>query len=68
MTVMSGVCVLPDFIDSMQLADELPMIYTVCILSYAAFTRDKPARTRALVGISIVGLATFITVCGPVLP
>ncbi|AEO54394.1 hypothetical protein MYCTH_2088965 [Thermothelomyces thermophilus ATCC 42464] len=46
----------------MQLADELPMIYTVCIMAFATFAYKRPARVRALIAIALVGLAVFITV------
>ncbi|KAK3335595.1 ceramidase [Cercophora scortea] len=45
----------------MQLADELPMIYTVCILSYAAFSFNQSPKVQVMVGTIMVGLATFIT-------
>ncbi|KAK0628525.1 ceramidase-domain-containing protein [Bombardia bombarda] len=47
---------------SMQLADELPMIYTVCIMAYATFSYERSAKVRFLVGVAIVGLASFITI------
>ncbi|KAL2132571.1 hypothetical protein VTI74DRAFT_3626 [Chaetomium olivicolor] len=46
----------------MQLADELPMIYTVCIMAFATFSYRKPAKTQALIASALVGLAVFITV------
>ncbi|KAJ4290171.1 alkaline ceramidase ydc1 [Collariella sp. IMI 366227] len=46
----------------MQLADELPMIYTVCIMAFATFSFRKPARTQALIAVGLVALAVFITV------
>ncbi len=49
-------------IDEMQLADELPMIYTVCILAYATFSYKRPVKVQILVGAALIGLAVFITV------
>lgn len=46
----------------MQLADELPMIYTVCILAYATFAYKRPVKVQVLIGAALVGLASFITV------
>jgi dihydroceramidase len=46
----------------MQLADELPMIYTVCIMAFATFSYRRPAQVQALVGAAMAGLAIFITV------
>ncbi|KAK4131799.1 aPHC-domain-containing protein [Trichocladium antarcticum] len=46
----------------MQLADELPMIYTVCILAYASFAYRQPVKVQVLIGAALVGLASFITV------
>ena len=47
----------------MQLADELPMIYTTCIMAYAAFSYRSSARVQALIAAALTGLAIFITVC-----
>lgn len=47
---------------SMQLADELPMIYTVCIMAYAAFSYKRSPVMRALIAVALAGLACFITV------
>jgi dihydroceramidase len=47
----------------MQLADELPMIYTVCIMAFATFSYRRPAKVQALIAAALVGLAVFITVC-----
>ena len=52
--------------DEMQLADELPMIYTVCIMAYAAFSYRRSARVQALIAAALVGLAVFITVCASI--
>ncbi|KAL2199577.1 ceramidase-domain-containing protein [Corynascus similis CBS 632.67] len=46
----------------MQLADELPMIYTVCIMGFATFAYKRPARVRILIAAALIGLAVFITV------
>jgi len=47
---------------SMQLADELPMIYTVCITSYIAFSYGKSPKVKALVAAGLTAIACFITV------
>ncbi|KAH6627961.1 ceramidase-domain-containing protein [Chaetomium tenue] len=46
----------------MQLADELPMIYTVCIMGFATFSYRRPAKVQVLIAAGLVGLAVFITV------
>ncbi|GAB1311365.1 alkaline ceramidase ydc1 [Madurella fahalii] len=46
----------------MQLADELPMIYTVCIMAFATFSYRKPMKLQLLIAAGIIGLAVFITV------
>ncbi|KAK4230706.1 ceramidase-domain-containing protein [Podospora fimiseda] len=46
----------------MQLADELPMIYTVCIMAYATFSYNRPLKTQILIATGLVGLAAFITI------
>ncbi|KAK4457414.1 alkaline ceramidase 3 [Cladorrhinum samala] len=46
----------------MQLADELPMIYTVCIMAYATFSYRRPLRIQILIAVGLVGLASFITI------
>lgn len=45
----------------MQLADELPMIYTTCVMAYATFSYRGSASTRISVGLGLVALATWIT-------
>lgn len=45
----------------MQLADELPMIYTTCIMAFATFSYSKSTLTRTLMGLGDVGLAAWIT-------
>lgn len=52
----------PALTDSMQLADELPMIYTTCIMAYATFAYSSSRRSSLLIGFSLAGLAIFITV------
>lgn len=52
----------PALTDSMQLADELPMIYTTCIMAYATFAYSSSRRSSLLIGFSLAGLAVFITV------
>ncbi|KAK0733605.1 alkaline phytoceramidase [Lasiosphaeria miniovina] len=47
---------------SMQLADELPMIYTVCILCSNTFSHGKSPRGRILVGAGFFGAAAIITI------
>jgi len=49
----------------MQLADELPMIYTVCIMSFAAFGYGISTKAKVLLATGLTGLACFITVCQP---
>jgi dihydroceramidase len=46
----------------MQLADELPMIYTVCIMTFATFSYKKSVKLQVLIATSLIGLAAFITV------
>lgn len=48
--------------DEMQLADELPMIYTICIMAYVAFGTNKSPAVKGLLAVFLLGLATFITV------
>lgn len=45
----------------MQLADELPMIYTTCIMAFATFSYGKSTATKSLIGLSLIGLAAWIT-------
>lgn len=52
----------PRVADEMQLADELPMIYTVCIMAFATFSYRKPMKLQLLVAAGLVALAVFITV------
>ncbi|EFX01210.1 alkaline dihydroceramidase [Grosmannia clavigera kw1407] len=47
---------------SMQLADELPMIYATCIIGYATFSFGKSRALQTVVGLSLFSLALFITV------
>lgn len=46
----------------MQLADELPMIYTTCVMAYATFSYRGSSLKKSLVGLGLVTLATWITV------
>lgn len=46
---------------SMQLADELPMIYTTYIMTFATFSYSKSPRFAFLVGLGLFSLALFIT-------
>lgn len=46
----------------MQLADELPMIYTTCIMAHATFAYARSKRVKVLIGLALTGLAAFITV------
>jgi dihydroceramidase len=48
----------------MQLADELPMIYTVCIMAFATFSYKRPAKVQVLIALGLIALSAFITVCG----
>lgn len=45
----------------MQLADELPMIYTTCIMAYATFSYKRSPSIQGLVGLGLTSLATWIT-------
>lgn len=47
---------------SMQLADELPMIYTVCVMAWIAFSHGKSPMVKVSVGLAMGGTAIFITV------
>lgn len=47
---------------SMQLADELPMIYATCIIGYATFSYARGRTFSLVVGVSLFSLALFITV------
>ncbi|KIV81482.1 hypothetical protein PV11_03667 [Exophiala sideris] len=46
---------------SMQLLDELSMIYTTCVMFFAIFAHGKSTRTRVLVGVFATGIAVFVT-------
>jgi Alkaline phytoceramidase (aPHC). len=48
--------------DEMQLADELPMIYTVCIMGFAAFSYRRSVKEQLLVAACMTSIAVFITV------
>ncbi|CAI7624336.1 unnamed protein product [Penicillium glandicola] len=45
----------------MQLVDELSMIYTTCLMAYASFSYTRTTTVRVCLGISLTGLAVFIT-------
>ncbi|KAI0025607.1 alkaline phytoceramidase [Xylariomycetidae sp. FL0641] len=47
---------------SMQLVDELAMIYTTCFMCHATFAYGRSTRFSAGLGVALVGLAGFITV------
>lgn len=46
----------------MQLADELPMIYTTCIMAYATFAYGRPQATQTLMAVGLVALALWISI------
>ncbi|CAG7961899.1 unnamed protein product [Penicillium nalgiovense] len=48
-------------VDPMQLVDELSMIYTTCLMAYASFSYSRSTTVRVCLGISLAGLAVFIT-------
>jgi dihydroceramidase len=48
-------------LDTTQLIDELSMIYTTCILFYAAFSQGRSTSSRILLSIFLAALALFIT-------
>ena len=45
----------------MQLVDELSMIYTTCLMCYATFSYSKSRQFALILALSLVLLATFIT-------
>lgn len=45
----------------MQLLDELSMIYTTCVMFYAAFSYQRSHTFMIFFALSLVGLAAFIT-------
>ncbi|KAJ2899706.1 ceramidase [Zalerion maritima] len=45
----------------MQLFDELSMIYTTCLMCFAATTHGKSTRVTVILGVSLIGVAAFIT-------
>ena len=47
----------------MQLVDELSMIYTTCLMMFATFSYNRSKMFSFLMGIGLLGLAGFITVC-----
>ncbi|KJR85332.1 dihydroceramidase [Sporothrix schenckii 1099-18] len=48
--------------DSMQLADELPMIYATCIIGHATFSYGKSPTVSKLIGLGLFSLGLLITV------
>jgi dihydroceramidase len=52
------VCCSPD---PMQLVDELSMIYTTCLMCYATFSHGHSRAFSIILGLSLIGLAAFIT-------
>ena len=46
----------------MQLADELPMIYTACIMAYATLTYSKSPRFSLVAAAGTIAVAWSITV------
>lgn len=48
--------------DSMQLADELPMIYATCIIGHATFSYGASSLVSSLVGLALFSLGLLITV------
>lgn len=46
----------------MQLVDELSMIYTTCLMTWATLEHNRPLPVKILAGIFVFGLAIFITV------
>ncbi|KIH91374.1 dihydroceramidase [Sporothrix brasiliensis 5110] len=47
---------------SMQLADELPMIYATCIIGHATFSYGKSPTVSRLIGLGLFSLGLLITV------
>ncbi|KAI0997496.1 hypothetical protein K3495_g10691 [Podosphaera aphanis] len=48
---------------SMQLVDELSMIYTTCLMCYATFSFARSQLFRQLLGFGLLSLSIFITLC-----
>ncbi|CAK3958988.1 alkaline dihydroceramidase Ydc1 [Lecanosticta acicola] len=44
-----------------QLVDELSMIYTTCLMTWASMEHSRPLGFKILVGVIVFGLAVFIT-------
>ena len=55
----------PSVTDQMQLADELPMIYTTCIIGYTSFAYGKSRAGSLGVAATFFGIAFAITVSDP---
>ncbi|TLS27349.1 hypothetical protein PpBr36_05102 [Pyricularia pennisetigena] len=47
---------------SMQLADELPMIWTVCVMAQVTFSYGKSKASSMLLGLVFAGVAAFVTI------
>ena len=50
-----------NFLDPMQLVDELSMIYTTCLMCYATFSYSKSRQYAFTLALGLVSLAVFIT-------
>ncbi len=50
-----------NFLDPMQLIDELSMIYTTCLMCYGTFSYSKSRQYAFSLAIALVSLAVFIT-------
>jgi dihydroceramidase len=47
--------------DPMQLVDELSMIYTTCLMSYASLSYKRSGTFRVALAVSLISLSLFIT-------
>lgn len=45
----------------MQLVDELSMIYTTCLMTWATFEHKRPVFVKTILAVLVAGLALFIT-------
>jgi hypothetical protein len=61
-------CYQTNFVDPMQLVDELSMIYTACLMCYATFSFSRSRTVRRVLGTSLLSLAIFITVSREMAP
>ena len=55
------ICLADVQLDSMQLLDELSMIYTSCIMFYATFSHRRSAQVSILIGLLAFSIAASIT-------